>query len=82
MPTRTLGTATSSPAKKIQAPERREDWNQLLRKAISAAESAGDRRLEGLRRAQVTGSAEAHLRRLGIIHTGDLEREFVITDSK
>jgi hypothetical protein len=79
MPTRLLGTKTA-PTRSIQAPERREDWNQLLRKAIQKAESAGDRRLEGLRRALIDGRAEPHLRLLGIIHDVDLKREFLTLD--
>lgn len=75
MPTRLLGTKPT-PTRSIQAPERREDWNQLLRKAIQKAESSGDRRLEGLRKALIDGRSEPHLRLLGIIHDVDLKREF------
>lgn len=43
---------------------------------IDRAEQLGSRHLPGLRQAQANGRAEAHLRLLGIIHTGDIEREF------
>ena len=43
---------------------------------ISRAEEVRSRHLPGLRHAQVTGKAEASLRRLGIIHLGDIDREF------
>jgi hypothetical protein len=78
MPTRLLGQRATTPKRSIQAPERREDWNQLLRKAIQRADRAGDRRVEGLRQALIDGKAEKHLRLLGIIHDVDLTREFPI----
>lgn len=78
MPTRLLNQSNQPPAKRIQAPDRREDWKQLLVKAIQRAETSGDRRLEGLKRALVDGQAERHLRRLGIIHDVDLSREFPV----
>jgi hypothetical protein len=43
---------------------------------IERAEQIGSNHLPGLRHAQANGQAEAHLRRFGIIHTGDIEREF------
>lgn len=76
MGTRLLGSTAPSPVKRTQAPERRDDWKQLINKAISMAEAIGDRRLEGLKRAFVEGRAEQHLRLLGIIHDRDLDREF------
>jgi len=57
-------------------PTRQEDWKQLLHKAISQAESTKDRRLNGLRHALINNQAEKHLRKLGIIHEGDIKREF------
>jgi len=78
MPIRLLNQSNPSSAKRIQAPDRREDWKQLLVKAIQRAEATGDRRLEGLKRALVDGQAERHLRRLGIIHDVDLSREFPV----
>jgi hypothetical protein len=81
MKTRILGTAPqTTPKRTIQVPERREDWNQLLRKAIQRAEVTGDRRLEGLKRALVDGKAEKHLRLLSIIHDADLDREFPLPE--
>jgi hypothetical protein len=76
MTTRRLSQSSQPQKPRIQAPERREDWKQLLRKAIEVAERTGDRRVEGLKRALVDNAAEKHLRRLGIIHDGDLTREF------
>jgi hypothetical protein len=78
MRTRLLNQSNQPTVKRRQAPERLEDWKQLLRKAIQRAETSGDRRLEGLKRALVDGQAESHLRRLGIIHDVDLSREFPI----
>lgn len=78
MPTRLLNQNQQSPKRVIQAPSRREDWKQLLNKAIARADAAGDRRVEGLRQALIDGAAERHLRRLGIIHEVDLTREFPI----
>lgn len=77
MPTRLLNQ-NLPPKPRIQTPNRREGWNQLLRTTITRAELTGDRRLEGLKRALVDGTAEKHLRRLGIIHDVDLTREFPV----
>jgi hypothetical protein len=46
---------------------------------IDRAEQANSKELPGLRHAQANGVAEAHLRRLGIIHAGDIDREFPMT---
>jgi len=62
--------------RKIQAPERKVDWHRLLQQVIRRAEQLGDRQLPGLRRSLADGKAEKTLRRLGIIHDGDIEREF------
>jgi len=75
MPTRLLNQANPT-LKRIQAPDRKADWMQLLVKTIQRAEGSGDRRLEGLKRALVDSQAERHLRRLGVIHDVDLDREF------
>ena len=75
MATRLLGAQPTAPKRPL-APERKEDWNQLLRSAIERATATGDRRLEGLRKALVDGRAEAFLRLQGIIHERDLAREF------
>jgi hypothetical protein len=74
MPPRLLGPATTPQRRK--APNRREDWKQLLRKAIQRAETTQDSRLVGLKAALVGDQAESHLRRHGIIHEADLAREF------
>lgn len=76
MPTRLLGRNTQQTKRAIQAPNRREDWKQLLNKALARAEASGDRRAIGLKQALIDGEAEKHLRRLGVIHEGDLTREF------
>ncbi len=76
MPTRLLGP--KPPQKRIQVPDRKADWSQLLIKTIQRAEASNDRRLPGLRRALSDGRAESHLRLLGVIHEGDLIREFPV----
>lgn len=78
MPTRLLNQNAQQTKRAIQAPNRRDDWKQLLTKAIARAESAGDRRAVGLKQALINGEAERHLRRLGIIHEVDLTREFPV----
>jgi hypothetical protein len=75
MPTRILNQQPKS-QRSIKAPTRQEDWKQLLRKAIQQAENSKDRRLEGLRNALANNQAEKHLKKLGIIHEGDIKREF------
>lgn len=74
MPSRPLNTQTPRP--RIQPPERRQEWQRLMQLVIHRAELLGDRRLSGLRRALADGEAELTLRRLGIIHQGDIQREF------
>jgi hypothetical protein len=78
MPTRLLNQNAQPTKRAIQAPNRRDDWKQLLTKAIARAEASGDRRAIGLKQALINGEAERHLRRLGIIHEGDLLREFPV----
>jgi hypothetical protein len=75
MATRLLGQ-TPTPIRASKAPTRPDDWKQLLRKAIRHAENTDDRRLEGLKQALVDSLAEKRLRLFGIIHEGDLIREF------
>jgi hypothetical protein len=75
MPTRILNQQPKS-QRSIKAPTRQEDWKQLLRKAIIEAEASTDRRLNGLCHALANNQAEKHLRKLGIIHEGDIKREF------
>ena len=62
----------------IQAPEGKLEWNRLMQVVIRRAEQAGDRRLLGLRKALADGKSEQTLRRLGIIHPVDAEREFPV----
>ena len=59
----------------IRTPRSPGDWTRLMMAVIDRAEQIGSRHLPGLRHAQANGKAEAHLRLLGIIHTGDIERE-------
>jgi hypothetical protein len=44
--------------------------------AITRAELVGSRQSHSLRKALADGQSETALRRLGIIHEGDIEREF------
>ena len=74
MPSRPLNTQPTR--RRIQPPERKQDWQRLLKLVIQRAEELGDRRLPGLRRALADGISESTLRRLGIIHQGDILREF------
>lgn len=76
MASRQLNQPKQSQKKPILAPERKLDWQRLLRLAIQRAELTQDRRLTGLQKALSDGRAEPHLRLLGIIHPGDLDREF------
>lgn len=59
-----------------RTPQTSNEWTRLMMAVIDRAEQIGSRHLPGLRHAQANGTAEAHLRLLGIIHTGDIEREF------
>ncbi len=59
-----------------RAPQTHHEWEALLRQVITRAASLQDRRLPGLRKAQETGQAEAHLRRLSVLYPADLDREF------
>lgn len=52
------------------------DWKNLIQSAIDRAEKTNDRRVAGLKRALVSGNIEMHLRKLGIVCTEDLNREF------
>ena len=60
----------------IKAPVSQDEWTRLMRQAISLAETQGDRRIHGLRKALVDGKAERMLRMMGIINVGDLRRVF------
>lgn len=52
------------------------EWAKLMTQTIQRAERLRDPRLPGLRRAMTEGKAEAALRRLGILSSVDLDREF------
>lgn len=64
---------TSTTIRKPQSPS---EWTKLMMAVIDRAEQTNSKELPGLRHAQVNGKAEAHLRRMGIIHAGDIDREF------
>ena len=74
MASRTLGQPQKPTT--IQAPERKVDWQRLMQAAIARAELIGSPQVHGLRKALADGQSEAYLRRLGIIHEGDILREF------
>ena len=63
-------------APSIVVPKTTADWDKLMRVVIAAAETKGDRRIHGLRKALVDGKSERVLRMMGIIHPGDLPRVF------
>lgn len=75
MPSRSLKPTPKS-QRKIKAPERAVDWYRLMQLVIRRAEQVGNRQLSGLRRALADGESELTLRRLGIIHEVDIDREF------
>jgi hypothetical protein len=64
------------PQKTIKSPGTTAEWNRLMRTVIGRAEQLRHKSLPGLREALAQGRAEQHLRRMGIIHQGDIEREF------
>jgi hypothetical protein len=72
---RITGRNTPSP---IQVPKTAAEWEKLMRLVIVTAETRGDRRIHGLRKALVDGKAERTLRMMGIIHLGDLPRVFPV----
>jgi hypothetical protein len=60
----------------IVMPKTAAEWDKLMRVVIAHAESKGDRRIHGLRKALVDGKSERVLRMMGVIHLGDLPRVF------
>lgn len=66
----------NQPRPQIRTPKTTREWAQLMAAAISRAEEINARSLPGLRQAQANGKAEAYLRKLGIIHLTDIDREF------
>jgi hypothetical protein len=75
MPTR-LMTAPRKPL--IQAPKTAVEWQHLMRATIVRATEVKSKLLPGLMDAQAKGQGqtEQFLRRLGIIHTNDIDRIF------
>lgn len=61
---------------KIQPPASQSDWTKLLRLVIERTEILQHRHLPGLRSALILGSAEKHLRMLGILSPMDIDREY------
>ena len=66
------------PASPIKTPTTLDGWRQLMRLAIERAEKLEDRRVHGLRKSLADGKMERHLRMMGIIHPGDLDRVFPV----
>lgn len=66
----------NQPRPQIRTPKTSSEWAQLMAAVIHRAEETGSRHLPGLRHAQAGGKAEALLRKLGIIHLADIDREF------
>ncbi len=64
------------PSPTLSLPQSISDWNRLLQQAIEQAAAGQSRHLPGLRQALVDGTAEKHLRKLGIICPTDIDREF------
>lgn len=60
----------------LQAPKNPVEWNRLMQTVIDRAETLQHRHLPGLRAAVARGETEKYLRALGIIHPGDIDREF------
>lgn len=71
-----MATRLAKPQPKSGTPVGMHAWAQLLQDAIKRAEKANDPRVAGLRKALGTGQEERVLRRMGVISTKDLEREF------
>jgi hypothetical protein len=63
----------------LPIPKTAREWEQLMRLTIEAAQAKNDRRIHGLRKALADGKSERILRMMGIIHPGDLRREFPTT---
>ncbi len=66
----------NQPATPIRTPKTPGEWSRLMEAAIDRAALTNSRHLPGLRHAQANGQAEALLRKLGIIHLADIDREF------
>lgn len=57
------------------------EWRDLCQKAVTRAQKAGDRRLEGLQKALETRREQVTLQTLGIICESDLDREFSVSST-
>lgn len=72
-----MATRLANPKPKTRlTPTLPHEWINLLKAAIAQAETKNDPRLVGLRKGLETGQAERTLRRLGIVCSADLHREF------
>ncbi len=61
--------------KPLRSPTSTNGWTSLMMAVIARAEQVKSPHLEGLRHALVNGQTEVFLRRLSIIHLGDIDRE-------
>jgi hypothetical protein len=66
----------NQPPSRPTAPQSMQQWAQLMRAVIARAEELKHPSLPGLKEALAKGTAEAHLRRRGIITLRDIDREF------
>ena len=71
-----MATRLAKPPPKPSTPVGTMAWAQLLRDAIAQAEKAKDPRAIGMRKHLGTGQEERFLRRMGIIGSQDITREF------
>lgn len=65
----------------IRTPATPGEWAGLLQATLARAQLVRPSWVPGLVAAQQKGQTEAHLRRLGIIHLGDVEREMPLPSS-
>lgn len=62
----------------VREPTTPAEWTALMLAAIRRAEKLQHSALPGLKKALTEGKSEAYLRRMGVIHIGDIERELPI----
>lgn len=60
---------------KVRVPQSPQEWASLMEATVRRARQVAPGQLPGLLHAQANQQGEAHLRRLGIVHLGDLDRE-------
>jgi hypothetical protein len=65
--------------KAIKSPGTTVEWTRLMRTVIARAEQLKHKSLPGLREALAKGQSEPYLRRMGIIHQVDIDREYPLT---